>query len=198
MKIIKAGAAAMALILSCGAASAATFNFSGNSADSASKVFTDGGVTVTATAGRNGPSGITHLFAAVTQTGPGGGLGVRSQGDTSGEVDGSGAMDALVLSFNTFVRLASVTFAFAQADDDWTVYVDDGSGNFVQVADDSSDNPFYYSGTFRRIAFQADYLDDDFKVAGMTVTAVPLPAGAWLLLGGFGALVAMRRKQKAA
>jgi exosortase len=195
MKMLKAGAAALALIFSGGAASAATFDFTGSSVDSASKVFTDGSVTVTATAGRAGLSGITHFFANVSQTGSG--LGVRSQTDTSGEVDGSGAMDALVFTFNTFVKLASVSFAFAQADDDWTVYVDNGSG-FVQVADDSTDNPFSYAGTFLRIAFQADFEDDDFKVSGMTVTPVPLPAGAWLMLVGFGGLALLRRNQKAA
>lgn len=197
MNMIKAGAAAMALVLSCGAASAATFNFSGNSPDSTSKVFTDGGVTVTATGWRTTLAGLLGQQVRVRQSGPGGGLGVTSNGDSSGEIDGNQFVDVLLLTFNQIVGMASVTFSFAQFDDDWTIYVDDGSG-FVQIADDSTDNPFYYNGNFRRIAFQADAPDDDFKVNAMTVTPVPLPAGAWLLLAGVGGLVAMRRKQKAA
>lgn len=188
----------MALLLSCGAASAATFNFSGNSPNSTSKVFSDSGITVTATGWRTNSSGLLGQQIMVSQSGPGGGLGVTSSRDENIAVDGLNWMDVLVLSFNQLVRMASVTFTFTEADDDWTVYVDDGSGNFVQVADDSTDNPFNYNGNFRRIAFQADHPSDDFKVNAITVAPVPLPAGAWLLLGGLGALVAVRRKQKAA
>lgn len=44
-------------------------------------------------------------------------------------------------------------------------------------------------GNFRR--------NDGFSVDDIALSAVPLPAGAWLMLGGFGALAALRRRKRA-
>ena len=40
--------------------------------------------------------------------------------------------------------------------------------------------------------------NDGFSIDDIALSAVPLPAGAWLLLGGLGALAAMRRRKQAA
>lgn len=40
--------------------------------------------------------------------------------------------------------------------------------------------------------------NDGFSIDDIALSAVPLPAGAWLLLGGFGALAALRRRGKPA
>ena len=45
-------------------------------------------------------------------------------------------------------------------------------------------------GSFRR--------NDGFSVDDIALSAVPLPAGAWLMLGGFGALAALRRRKRTA
>lgn len=37
--------------------------------------------------------------------------------------------------------------------------------------------------------------NDGFSIDDIALSAVPLPAGAWLLLGGFGALAALRRRK---
>ncbi len=39
---------------------------------------------------------------------------------------------------------------------------------------------------------------NQFYVSGATVSAVPLPAAGWLLIGGLGGLAAMKRRKKAA
>lgn len=40
--------------------------------------------------------------------------------------------------------------------------------------------------------------NDGFSIDDIALSAVPLPAGAWLMLGGFGALAALRRRKRAA
>lgn len=189
-----AGAIAWAAFASV-AHSATTFNFGGATGTTASKTFTADGITVVATGVRAGPFGLFQFSGNVTQTADG--LGVGSFPDTSGEIDGFILRDALILTFDQLVKLTEAAFGDVQRNDDWDIYIDNGSGSFSQLADDSTDNPFQFGDSLvKRIAFGADGLDDDFRVKSLTVSAVPLPAGGLLLIGAVGGLAALRRRRK--
>jgi hypothetical protein len=197
MNLLKTTVAAATLSMAAGSASAATFNFTGSSSDSSSKSFTVAGITAVATAFREGPLGFLQFAGNVTQNGNG--LGVASVPDTSGDIDGFGFKDTLVLTFDQLVNFSLATFGAVDSGDDWDIFVDDGSGAFVQVANDITDNPFNFNdGIVKRIAFGADGINDDFRLNSVEVSAVPLPAAGWLLIAGVGGLVAMRRKREAA
>jgi hypothetical protein len=56
---------------------------------------------------------------------------------------------------------------------------------------------FFESGV-SSITFNVDTANDGWGIDDITVSAVPLPAPALLLLGGLGGLAALRRKRKAA
>lgn len=197
MNLLKTTVAAATLAIAAGSASAATFNFGGSSGATSSKSFTVDGITAVATAFREGPLGFLQFVGNVTQNASG--LGVSSFPDTSGDIDGFILKDTLVLTFDQLVSFSLATFGAVDRQDDWDIYVDNGSGNWVQVANDITDNPFNFNGgTVKRIAFGADGGDDDFRLSSVQVSAVPLPAGGWLLIAGIGGLVALRRKRKAA
>ncbi len=119
--------------------------FRGSSGDSSSKSFTVDGITAVATAFREGPLGFLQFAGNVSQNGSG--LGVSSFPDTSGEIDGFGLKDTLVLTFDQLVSFSLAYFGAVdrKGSDDWDIYVDDGSGSFVQVANDITDNPFNFA-----------------------------------------------------
>jgi hypothetical protein len=197
MNLLKTTLAAATLAIVGGSASAATINFTGSSSGSPSKSFTVSGITAVATAFRAGPMGILQFAGNVTQNGSG--LGVASFPDTSGDIDGFGLNDFLVLTFDQLVNFSIATFGAVDDNDDWDVFVDNGSGSFLQVAFDSPVNPFDFNdGIVKRIAFGADGATDNFRLTSVEVSAVPLPAAGWLLLAGVGGLVVLRRKRKAA
>jgi hypothetical protein len=54
------------------------------------------------------------------------------------------------------------------------------------------------SMTFFAMEGFTDDADNDFALAGIDVQAVPLPAAGWLLIGGLGTLIALRRRKNTA
>jgi hypothetical protein len=206
-----AGASAIALVVAAaGAASAATatFDFRGNGGHASSYTFEADGLSLDVTAFRYSDSYAPAGDAYVGQWSNG--LGVWARGDSDHQIDGYGKNDALVFSFATPIeRLHSVTFHYTDWNDDFELFVEDGSGwNRVGEAavpndlwdwDDHSTYTFAgdYSGSL--FAIGAKGHNDDFKVRGMTVdwnepAPIPLPAGAVLLLSGVAGLAAARRR----
>ncbi|MDJ1008845.1 MAG: VPLPA-CTERM sorting domain-containing protein [Paracoccaceae bacterium] len=72
----------------------------------------------------------------------------------------------------------------------------DGAVQIVEIAFDSAVSTA--SILFENVDGNGNaVLNDGFSIDDVTLSAVPLPASAWLLIGGFGALAAMRRRKRA-
>lgn len=138
------------------------------------------------------------------------GIGVYNTGTLdSTDVDGRNASDWLTFTFDTAVRLVSISFGHFDAYDyefdwrswEWNVVDDDDA--WVNVRGDGegysgTDQSMYFFGDVVARGFSVRAFDrnDDFTVASFTVAPIPLPASALLLIGGLAGFGAMRRRQQ--
>lgn len=212
MKLNSIIAAAVLTVGSMGAAEAAVYNYSfgGANANFGADEYFAGvggapGVTVAAYA-----SGLLNNVAELTRSA--GGLGVKGSPDTQPwEIDGNpvGSNEWVTLTFDWAVNLLSFTLNNTEGDtcvlflcgggDQYDVSINGGS--WVNGLTASALNPVgvnYVTSIGIRASgsFIGDL--DDFKLAGVQVASVPLPAGGLLLGGGLGALALLRRKRKTA
>jgi len=195
-------AAAAAVMLIGGSASAATFDFTSSSLDSNNQL-TVGGVTVTAYAGvyRDfpNPDKILHTDCSTTfscdRSVYQGSHGLGVAGFLDGPyIDGALGNDLLTLSFNQTVDFSEVAFSFWDSWDSFDLFID---GELVSPEERSGPNPYPLSGlSGTSISFGADAWNDSYKLASITVAPVPVPAAGLMLLGGLGGLAALRRKKK--
>jgi len=133
------------------------------------------------------------------------GIGVSSGWyDDTRQLDGW-FNELLNFTFDTAVRLISVSFSHVDRNDDWDIYV-----GRDRLADNSSQNPFYFGGVIANsFSVLADghscfswycYSEDNFVISSFTVDAdvgaVPLPASALLLIGGLAGFGVMRRRKQ--
>ncbi|MEL7465212.1 MAG: hypothetical protein AAFN79_14170 [Pseudomonadota bacterium] len=215
---ILSAAIVAATLASTKAADAATFDLTGALAESATFSFVQDGIGLTVSTGLY--NDLTNVIR-----GPGGddvvhrnanGLGVDrfdfpgflfippSEGDPpelNGSLEGS---EMLILTFDQVVVFNTLSFGEVDADDDFDLAID---GAFVaeDVSIQPLNNPFVFAPGTRgtSLGVGADTFlgaitggGDDFRVAGVSVTAVPIPAGGALLLTGLAALgfAGMRRR----
>jgi hypothetical protein len=209
-------AAAIATALSATSASALTttidFGVGPTSIGTPTLVFTGGGLTVTATPYvtddlRNlvdaSPAVVnsTHKTSNVNK----GGLGEsNAPGDTDHRIDGAILRNDLVgLVFNKAVKLKSVRFSEVDGSDVFDFYTSPGVAGYVF----SAATPFPLAeyifggggviGSF--FGFGATDRLSDYKIRSVTVSAVPLPPAALLLVTGlFGIGALGRRRTKSA
>lgn len=205
--------ASVGIALGASQANAVTFDFTGSDpADSVSKSFTVDGLTVTVTAGtfpsnifgNPNPSNINFNTRLVDQD-PNG-LGADGVPDFD-QVDGSFGNDVLVFTFSREVFFDEITFGGVDGNDDFAFGSVTGN-SFLRVVDfQDVVNPTAVSGfttlaerTGTSFGIGAIGPNDNFTVASISVTPVPLPP-ALLLLGsalvGLG-VMSRRRRQAAA
>lgn len=192
-------------------ASAINFDFTGsNPADAVTRSFTEGGLTVDVTAGIfstfGNPTNIVGLGGTLRQVDQNL-LGLGADGPVDGgQIDGSLGNDVLVFSFSQAVRIESISFANVDGNDDFAFGSVDGNSftrfvNFQDVTNPILASSFLSLSQRTGDAFGIGAIGtfDNFRVSGIQVTAVPVPA-AGLLLGsallGFGYL--RRRRQREA
>lgn len=191
--------AASAFAVSAGAASAATYNY-----DYTGSETNAGGPALSCEV-----SGILNSGCAVTYNDAG--LGVNGVPDTApGQIDGfplySG--ESLKLEFGTQKIWNSISFGHWDHNDDVELAWDGGSASWGPGESETFDLGGAQSSFLTVSASGApctswflcqspDGLgNDNFTVASIDVSAVPLPAAGWMLLASIGGIAAMKRRKK--
>lgn len=212
-------AAALVLALGASSASAATFDFTGpllplggtDLGNSASFNDTTATYSLTATALNTAISPLPDVNQNVA------GLGVKSGTLDIGQLDNIGLNEALVFDFGTSASLTSITLSLASSFDDYRIFgSNDGSvascntaacvngvssllasGQGVGIEGTVNVG---LSGTYRYLIAStkdsAPFRADGYRVAGLDVAPVPLPAAGLMLVAGLGGLAAARRRRK--
>lgn len=153
------------------------------------------------------------------------GLGVNGAGDPAGSgaktldtrvagVSVAGSWEMLTVSFSAAVNLTDFLLSRFDANDDFEYSLNGGAFTTIAAmnplatptgsAVDQPDVNFFL-GAFNavtsfsiRVSGTSATDDDDFLLREMEISAVPLPAGGLLLLGGLAGLAALRRRKQAA
>lgn len=225
MKIFATFVAAAAVSMTAGFASAATFDFEAladssigegswesrgdfsdagiGDFDDATDRFTVDGIWVEAVGTDNFAQGNDADYHAYLDAGNAG-LGVCkvttvAHQCTPGDDDNLSSNEALILNFSTVVQLTDIflrTFdhsIYAGAPI-WIRNMDTGLSAYRLPGDELTSLGSSTSWLFET-NFQSPDLEDWFYISSLSVSQVPLPAGALLLLTGLGGLAVARRRK---
>ena len=171
-------------------ADAIVYNFRGPLAAGTSLSFTVDDFTVTAT-GFSGPhaSYVNRSFF---------GLGVSSWIFDNPQIDGLGPDDLALLTFSGDMILKSAMFSLVGPDDDFRLMVD---GDWVLDADiphtgyvDFTKYLSLSDLTGSSFGFTVTGWNDDYMLAAIEVTQIPLPPAIILLSTGLMGLIGIRRR----
>jgi hypothetical protein len=132
-----------------------------------------------------------------------GGLGVANSSADDHRIDGKvGLNDLLSLVFDRKVKLVSALFSNVDASDDFDFWV--GSPSLAGGYQFTAPTPlplaqYNFTSVFGSIfGFGAIGTDDDFKLKSITVSTIPLPPAAILLITGLLGIGILGRRRKAA
>lgn len=205
-------ASSLALSAVSAQAASVTFDFTSPGDDNVevgnTLVFTDAisGLGVTARALQEGGGFFVFARNLVTDAE---GIGVTTNNDgvvngDPGQLDGDGSSaEGILLDFTEAVRIEQITFGAIGGNDDGSIFADfanDGSSLFSeQEANlDLADNDPYistFSALVDRLIFGAPGDNDDYYLASITVSQVPVPAAGFLFGSAIG-LAGLWRKRK--
>ena len=199
-------------LLAAGGAQAATVEIvlspdpDGSGYSKSSIVFSGGGMTVTALGQVSMDGGITWETAPMASFG-GHGLAILNPGDDTHQIDGSGFLERVLLTFDGSISLLGASFTYVTSDDQFAVWTF-GPDTLVDGLDipnldndrDSINSYMFSSGlSGSQFAIGALGLDDDFKLNSLFIdaesTSVPVPGTLGLLGLGLLGLGMLRRKQ---
>jgi len=196
-------AACAAALLAGSAVSAATIDFTGaNLSDRPEATFGTGDLNVTVRAGTFGDNGINFATRQVDIDPDG--LGSDGFLDRD-SIDGSFGNDVLTFSFDRLVRIDAIAFVEVDNNDDFAFGSVAGTSferafDFAQVFDQTDLSELLSANARTGLTFGIGAIgsNDNFRVAGLNVSTVPLPASGMMLLGALGAGVVLSRRRKAA
>lgn len=209
------GIAAAAALASVSTAEAATFSFmngSGVSAVPGGYQKTVDGITLTVTAGLYTSSGVVYEGYAGARPWlySGYGLGAGYSGDGQHTVDGRGAREVVIFSFDQDVIFEQIRFNYVGYGSGFDFFADEGGDDSLDRVFQSISIPNVGTYVIASIFSEAGSLFgigagskwDSFKIKSITVSAmpeVPLPAALPLFLAGLAGLrFAGRRKRRTA
>lgn len=215
--LISAVAGAATMIAVTAAQAATTFDFtSGNTGWTTGSIgYSSGGISLNVSAGRY--VGDNVIDSGSIRQYDGFGLAVNSEGgDENHAIDGKWRNDVVQTSFDQDVYFNSVSFTFYDQTkwfpfigdilydpDSFAFFFDTDSDGELELINPALDgNPFEFTGGILKagtlFGIGAIGKHDDFKLASITVTAVPLPPALALFGGavlGLGWLARRRKTQ---
>lgn len=133
-----------------------------------------------------------------------GGVGVNNSKYDQHTIDGNGRRDYVRLDFSHEVSISNLMFRYYTGGSRFTLLEDTNNDGVLSVGDkyvyDYVSGSVDVSPSFTDTSFFVySWTDSSFKLKSVTahkVSAVPLPAGGWLMLAGLGGLAAMRKRQR--
>jgi hypothetical protein len=184
---------ALALGGTAAGAATVTFDFTGGPARAPTMGFSAGGLDLLVSADHFSPAtGLLTGGGKVTQTAQG--LGERSGKNDSSKLDGNGRSEILLFAFSSKVVVQNVVFALIGQGSEGVGFADGtmlGSAAVLPFMDVSA-----FQLTSDNLGIGAATGASAFRIASITVTSVPLPAGGALLASAL-LLPFLRRKRRA-
>jgi len=195
--IVALAATAILSVSAIAAQAATTFDFRSDRSLTASFNMSVDGIDLTVNAGKFTNAGSVSLSGQVFSNSTNG-LGLKRNSNDPGDIDGRNGNDVAIFDFGQKVKFESIVFTRWEGNDEYSFFVGDPLSkinyNFEANTDLSAAN--YINMLF---GVGAKDNNDEFRIASISVTAVPLPSSV-LLFGG--ALLGMgwlsRRKMKSA
>ena len=189
--------AMLTMVFSQAASAATVFDLRGHGGSANSYSYTEDGITLTVTATSNGNDVWAHQNSR--------GMGVKNGwSDNTSDIDGSGWVDTLWLTFSKPVTLSYAWFANATGGDEARIV----DGNSDKLADINLTPSFFgykyvnldsHGITGTVFGFTVTDYCDDYRIKKIAVdaAAVPTPSAAAAGLAVFG-LASLRRRRKLA